>query len=133
MSEHDRATDHIEVRRQRNLRNITRMYYGSARLIGYGCIASVVTAFVTFGWGLQSLMILFYLSLVGRLLGDDGRPLLREPGNLGLPVHVFIVNLPDFFDAFHELREGFELRPLVIGCAYRNVDVNGLFKLCHVV
>ncbi|MEM6283461.1 MAG: hypothetical protein AAF787_14810, partial [Chloroflexota bacterium] len=68
MSEHDPATDHIEARRQRNLRNITRMYYGSARLIGYGCIASVVT----FMWGLQSLVILFYISVGAIVVGIVG-------------------------------------------------------------
>src|SRR5207302_7091745 len=69
--------------------------------------------------------------LVGLLFGDLGIPLNFLAADLGPPVQVGVVQLPDLLHAFHELREGFELGPLVVGLSKRDVDLDALLDGRH--
>ena len=70
-------------------------------------------------------------ALVGVLLGDLGVPLAATAADLGHPVQLGVVDLPDLLDALHELRELLELRPLVVRGAYRDIDVDRLLDPGH--
>src|SRR5947209_240431 len=61
-------------------------------------------------------------ALIGRLLGDLRIPLLLLAADLCAPVEPRVVKLLHLLDAFHELGEGFELGPLVVGRAYRHMN-----------
>ncbi len=63
-------------------------------------------------------------ALVGMLLGDLRVPLALDSGDVGDPVQVGVVGLADLLHAFHELRKGLELGPLVVGRADRDVDLD---------
>ena len=65
-------------------------------------------------------------ALLGVLLGDLGVELALDAPDLGHPVGVRVVELRDALDPAHELGEGLELRPLVVGDPDRDVDVDGL-------
>src|SRR3546814_19927800 len=70
-------------------------------------------------------------ALIGVLLGDLGVELALDPGNVGDPVVALLAHLADRLHPAHELREGLELGPLVVGRAHRHVDVDGLIDLAH--
>src|SRR5690606_15914676 len=73
--------------------------------------------------------------LVRLLLDDLGVPLDGLAADLRLPVQVGGVELLHSLDALHELREGLELRPLVVRGADRDVDADALLfvaDVCHV-
>src|SRR5581483_5090732 len=70
-------------------------------------------------------------AVVGRLLRDDGVPLLHLAADIGAPMQVGVVELADLLDAFHEARERLELSPLVVGGAHGHVDVDVLLDLRH--
>jgi hypothetical protein len=46
-------------------------------------------------------------------------------------VDVCVVELLDGLNALHELRELLELRPLVVGLPYGNLNLNRVFDLRH--
>ena len=70
--------------------------------------------------------------LIGNLLDDLGPPLAARAADVGDPAQVRVVDLPDRLDAIHELRELLELRPLVVGRAHRDDDVDRFFDRFHV-
>src|SRR5438093_9943941 len=65
------------------------------------------------------------------LLGDLGVPLLFFAADARAPAHRLAVELHDLLHAVHELREGLELRPLVVGRADGNVDDDVLLDPWH--
>src|SRR3546814_2405223 len=70
-------------------------------------------------------------ALIGVLLGDLGVELALDPDNAGDPVVALLAHLGDRLHPAHELREGLELGPLVVGRAHRHVDVDGLLDLAR--
>src|SRR5205085_9504091 len=62
---------------------------------------------------------------------DLSVPLAIDTSDFGLPVKTFVVELLHLFDTAHELRESFELRPLVICGAKRHIDFDGLLNSAH--
>src|SRR5438105_2873165 len=68
---------------------------------------------------------------VGLLLVDERVPLLRLAADLRPPVQTLVVELTYLFDPFHEVRERFELRPLVVRGVNRHVDVDRLLDFFH--
>src|SRR4051812_48019660 len=68
---------------------------------------------------------------IGFLLGDLRVPLLFLAPDVRAPVQVRIVELPHFLDAFHEVREILELRPLVVDGTHGAIDFDGLLNLFH--
>src|SRR5215218_933613 len=70
-------------------------------------------------------------ALVRQLLGDLGVPLVAAAAELGDPVEVRVVDLPDLLDTLHELRELLELGPLVIGRLHGDLDLDGLLDRGH--
>src|SRR6185369_8512390 len=69
--------------------------------------------------------------LVGLLLTDLGGPALLDPGDVGRPGDVGVVQLFDLVDALHEERELLELGPLVVGDPDRDLDIHGFDDLRH--
>ena len=65
------------------------------------------------------------------LLGDLGIPLALDSADVGDPVQMGVVDLANLLHALHELREGLELGPLVVGRADRDVDLDGLLNGGH--
>jgi hypothetical protein len=72
-------------------------------------------------------------AVVTDLLGDLGFPRLLLAAHVGAPQEPLVAELLHLQDAFHELREILELRPLVVGGADRDGDVDGLLDLGHAV
>src|SRR5690606_22087962 len=70
-------------------------------------------------------------ALIRDLLADFGFPLFLVAADFGLEVEATVIELAYFVHAFHEAGEFFELRPLVVGSAYRDIDDNRLFDLSH--
>src|SRR3954451_25455509 len=70
-------------------------------------------------------------ALLGVLLGDLGVELPLHAVDVRDPVRVGAVELGDALDAAHEVGEGLELRPLVVGDADRDVDVDGFLHAGH--
>jgi hypothetical protein len=71
-------------------------------------------------------------ALVGHLFGDDRIPLLAFSADIGTPVLVGVVKLPDFLHAFHEFREILKLRPLIVSSGNGNVNFNCFVDGGHV-
>src|ERR1051325_7894078 len=69
--------------------------------------------------------------LVRLLLQDLGGPLLAGAGDLGDPAQRLVVDLLHLGDALHEGGELLELRPLVVGRADGDVDLDGLLDALH--
>jgi hypothetical protein len=65
------------------------------------------------------------------LFGDLGIEFTPDPADRGDPVVVGVVGLRDRIHPGHELRERFELGPLVVGRAHVDIDFNGLFDARH--
>src|SRR6185369_18100711 len=70
-------------------------------------------------------------ALVGNLLRDLGVPLLVGAADVGLPMQALVVKLADRLDAFHETGKLLELGPLVVGFAYRHIDLYRFFNRGH--
>src|SRR5436853_4869075 len=70
-------------------------------------------------------------AIVRDLLVDFGFPALVDAADFGPPQEARVAQLAHLDDAVHELRELFELRPLVVGRADRDVDVDGLLDGGH--
>src|SRR5438105_11908205 len=70
-------------------------------------------------------------ALVGPLLGDLGDPLLFLAADDGFPLQMLVVELADLLDAFHELGEVLELRPLVVHRAQRRIHFDRLLDGGH--
>src|SRR5688572_11751424 len=68
---------------------------------------------------------------IRNLLRDLGIPLAVHARDLGVPAKVRIVELLHFFYAFHELRERFELRPLVVDLGKRALYFHGFLYDGH--
>ena len=71
-------------------------------------------------------------TLVGVLLGDVGLELALGSTDLDLPLGERLGHLGDGFYVGQEVRELFELSPLVVRNADRNVDVDGFDYLGHI-
>ena len=69
--------------------------------------------------------------LVRVLLGDHGVELALDAGDLGDPVGHRVAGLLDPLDSLHELREGLELGPLVVGGGDRDGHLDRLFDCAH--
>src|ERR1700712_4651474 len=69
--------------------------------------------------------------LVWMLLGDLGVELARDTAHLGHPVAQRRVELAYLLHPIHELREGLELCPLVVGHRNGDLDVDGFNYLTH--
>jgi hypothetical protein len=61
-----------------------------------------------------------------------GVPFFALAADLGHPVKALVFELLHLLDAFHEPRELFELRPLVVGGANRNVNFDArIYSQCE--
>ena len=69
--------------------------------------------------------------MVGVLFGDFGIPLALAATDLGSPMEVLIVLLLDPLDAVHELRERFELCPLVVRRRDGHLDLDRFLDGLH--
>ena len=69
--------------------------------------------------------------LIRELLGNLRVPLFLLATNLGLPVELRVVQLAHLFNTLHESRKFLKLRPLVVGSAHRNADVDRLLNRRH--
>ena len=70
-------------------------------------------------------------AFVGMLFGDRGVEFTRGRTDVDTPVRVRVVELMHYLDALHELREGLELGPLVVGRADRYVHIHGGGQCAH--
>ena len=68
---------------------------------------------------------------IGLLPCDLRSPLMLLATDFGGPAEVRVVDLTDRLDVLHELRELFELRPLVVGRGHRDLDVNVFSHFSH--
>jgi hypothetical protein len=70
-------------------------------------------------------------TMIRNLTGNLRGPFLFFAGNLGDPMEPLIVELPDFFYAFHEPGEFLELPPLVVNRTERGSDFNRFLNSFH--